>query len=269
MKPSNDDHFESIIKQAIEKELENTDQPLQSTEEAWLELRDRLNKKQYRKQKRRFPRMAIYMACAIAFVISLIFIMPQGSEANKVFTEMFQKVQDNTVYILGGVGGENREDRESEEDHTTENFDEPDINDVKESEGIESVAEFVSLEEAQEKAAFPIRVPKVIPKGFELDEVMIMTTPIGKSDDVYLHYKGESEEAHFSINQKLITDEFGFGTIGYTDDVQVDKIEVNGYEAFLIQSEGYARLVWVTPNRYYSINGILSREEIIKMAHSL
>lgn len=258
MKQSNTDHLEMIIKEAIKDELENTSEPSLSTEKAWEQLNSKLDENRSIQKKHRLSRNLMYTACVAIIMMSLIFFMPQGSEANKIFTEMFQIVQDSTVRIFGGVGGES---------HSTDDFVEPDINDFTVVEGSEAVAEFVDLEEAQEKTAFTIQVPTVIPEGFELDDVMIMTTQISKSDDVYLNYK--SEEAHFNINQKLIEDEFGFGSVADADDVHVEEMEVNGYEAFLSQYDGYTILVWVTPNRYYSIHGILSKEEIIEMANSL
>lgn len=258
MKQSNTDHLEMIIKEALKDELENTPEPALSTDKAWKQLKSNLDKKHSFPKKHRFFTKILYAACALFFVASLLFFVPHGGQAYSTFTDIFQTVQDNVVRIFAGVGGD---DPETGDPHA------PDMNDVHVIEGSEGVAKIVSLEEAQEEAAFKIQLPNVLPDGFTLKDVTIITTEIAKSGDIYLNY--ENDEADFVINQKSVGEQFGYGSVADADDVQVETIEVNGQEAVLSQFDGYIELVWVTQTRFFSINGTISKEQIIKVANSL
>lgn len=146
--------------------------------------------------------------------------------------------------------------------------DAPSSNEFSFVEGSEVVTEQLNLEEAQQVAAFQIKVPQTLPQGFRLKNVTVLRKHSGKSEDIFLHYEGN--QRGFVINEKLTGEQFGSGTIVDQEDTQVEQTTVNGQKAsILLFKNGVTKLIFVTQSYYYSIEGQLTKEELLLIAQSL
>ncbi len=128
--------------------------------------------------------------------------------------------------------------------------------------------EQMELKEALEITDFPILVPRSLPEEFTMSQVKVIRKPQEKSTEVYLIYQGKKRS--FIISELAIGEESGFGTVVNRSNTEVLEILINGQKAHLfLFKNGMSRLVWMKESHYFSIEGRLTRDEIISIAESI
>ncbi|MEW6662237.1 MAG: DUF4367 domain-containing protein [Bacillota bacterium] len=124
----------------------------------------------------------------------------------------------------------------------------------------------VSLDEARLRLPFNLMLPKYLPEGFQLRSIRLY----GKKPvvEVTLRYIGPN--GLLVIKQKGITDNTASG-FGYdVDDTKVKRIDIHGVQATLLENEsGQSTIVWHHQGVNFKVEGMLSPEEIIRIAKSL
>lgn len=255
MKQLNDENIDLIIKKAIRKEIENSPPPM-PTDQAWKQLETKLNNQQPRSIRSPFYKNKLLYAVAILFISLIILLSPQSSSAYSTIVEIFQKVQTNVTQLFIKVGDDSPSGNDTPSTDDNYTIDE------------EMITLELSLEDAQEETAFIIKQPKYIPGGYTLKNVTIHKSETKKSEDIILNYEGN--EGSFNINQKMLEESFSAGITINNNDAQIDSIEIHEQSANLLQYEAdFLELVWVTEDFYYSISGMLSKEEVIEIAESI
>lgn len=245
-----------LIKKAIQNEMKSSPPPMPANR-AWEQLESRLNGQQSSYNRTPFYKNKFIYAVAIIFISLIVFISPQTSGAYSKFIEVFQRVQENVTQLFIKVEDNNSSGSNVSPEDEMYIVEEP-----------EMVSLELSIEEAQQETAFFIKQPKFVPEGYVLKNVTILKGEIGQSNDVYLNYEGE--EGSFEINQKLLEESFSGGVTINNDDAQIDTIDLQGQSANLLHYEnGFLELIWVTDSHYNSISGMLSKDEIVKIAKSL
>lgn len=244
-----------LIKKAIHQEMENTPPPM-PTDEAWKQLESKLHSRQVRTGRFMFFRNRVFFAAAAILISLIVFSSPQNSGAYHAIVEVFQKVQENVTQLFIKVGH-----------NDPSGADVPLKDDVHILDDSEIIAVELSFENAQEETRFNIAKPKVVPKGYILENVTVYKGEQTKSDDIMLNYVGT--EGFFTIEQKVLNELFSMG-LTVDKESPIDSIDIHGSKASLLQyQEGLLELIWVTENRYMSIIGTLTEEEIIEMARSM
>ncbi len=244
-----------LIKKVIQNEMENSPPPM-PVNKAWEQLESRLNGQQPSYNRTPFYKSKLFYAVAIIFISLIIFLSPQNSDAYSKLVQVFQNVQENVTQLFIKVGDNGPLDNEMEPMDDTFII-EDDIMSIE-----------LSLKDAQEETLFTIKEPKIVPEGYTLEDVTIFKSGNEKSEDIILNY--EASNGSFKINQKLLGETFSAGLTISNDDTQIDTIDIYGSSANLIEYKDESlELVWVTEEYYYSISGVLSKEELIKIAQSL
>lgn len=258
MKRLNKDHMEQLIKEAISEEIESSPPPPLSTIEAWEKLNHRLNKSNINSMRISFfKKKWIYAASVLLLVAFIMFLSPKSGEAYSKITEIFKNVRGTVVQLFIKVGNGPKQDINA-----------PTSEDFSIVQGSEIISEQTSLEMAQKKTSFTIKVPQNIPEEFVLKNVTVSKREKELSKDIFLNYVGD--QRGFIINQKLIGDSFGSGITADSDDTQVEQVTVHGQKASLLRyKNGVLELIWVIQDYYFSISGKLSKDEVIKIAESI
>lgn len=253
-----DKDVDQLIKNAIRNEVENSAPPM-SADEAWEQLSSKLNGQHPRSNRVPFFKRKLFYAVAIIFISLIILLSPQTGVAYSKLIEVFQNVQENVTHLFIKVG----------DDGSPSNVQPPETDDADIYIVEDEFGSFeLSLEDAQVETAFMIKQPKVIPEGYTLQNVTVIKSETEKSDDIYLNY--ESSEGSFNINQRLVDESFGVGVTVDNDDTQIDSVDIHGYPGSLFQyKDNFLELIWVTESHYYSISGMLSRDEIIEISESM
>lgn len=255
MKKNTTDEMDQLIKKAIQEEFDSIEPPIPSRE-AWFVFTS--NKKKC-KWKNIFStsvnRKFIYIVCAVIF-ITIFMMTPQSGSALGKISKMFNKLQGNVVQLFV-------KDSEADYEKSSLPSDEFSIVDGSEAESVS-----MDLEQAEQVTTFPILLPTWLPEGVSLNEIVAVLIENEKSEEVYLNYSGDNIE--FTIRQMDIAHAFGLGAAVDQDDIRIDEIIINGHTGNLfIHKNGIIELVWMTNSSYLSIDGVISKDEIIKIAESM
>ncbi|MEZ7173077.1 DUF4367 domain-containing protein [Sporosarcina sp. OR05] len=251
--------LDHIIREALQKQMDQNPDPKIPVEEAWsqFEARRKSLKKVRKPGRKKLYGSTLLIMAAACLLFFALGTPQQGSAFNNWFV-FYQKMQGSVVQIFGGntthVTNEDAPSTEME-DMGYQVMD------------IEYVTEQLSLEEAQPLTAFNIKSP-IVPATFELASVTVIRPENQLSTDITLNYV--SMDKQLSIQQKLLDGEFGFGLSADRMDTKVKEIVINERQANLITfKNGVRQLIWTTPSRYYSIEGKLEEAEIVAIAESM
>ncbi|MFK4997553.1 DUF4367 domain-containing protein [Bacillus sp. N9] len=115
---------------------------------------------------------------------------------------------------------------------------------------------------------FPIRIPKYVPDGFQLEQATVLRKEGEKGKEIYVNYI--SNDRGFIITELAVEDQFGFGAALDADDVSVEELFIHGQIANLITYKNdHRQLIWMTQTHYFSIEGALTKEEMMEIAQSM
>ncbi|RKD22997.1 hypothetical protein BEP19_12255 [Ammoniphilus oxalaticus] len=245
--------LERVISEILQEKINQFPSPPLSTQDSWEQFQ---NRQERSKSPRFHPKARIFAASVLFIISSLIFFSPQSGSAFQRLTEMFHTIQGTAAQLFVKVG-----DR-------IEGKDAPGSGEISIVEGYEVTSENMSLDEARQETAFEIILPDVIPVSAVLQEVLVIKSSEEKSNEIYLIYEGE--QTTFTINEKRIEEQFGMGISVDREDTKIEELTINGRQAsLLLYKNGVNQLFWTTPEFYYSIEGKLSKEEIIGIAKSM
>lgn len=247
--------LDQLIEETVHEQLGNTPPAPLPMHVAWERLHEQLSPPGSNR-KAAWRKRYIYAASLVsAFILLFVFSQEKGLAFARL-TEMFQRIEGTVVHVFTRSGD------------AMKKTDAPSSDEFSFVEGSEVVSEQLNLEEAQQVAAFQIKVPQTLPQGFRLKNVTVLRKHSGKSEDIFLHFEGN--QRGFVINEKLAGEQFGSGTIVDQEDTQVEQTAVNGQKAsILLFKNGVSKLIFVTQSYYYSIEGQLTKEELLLIAQSL
>jgi len=256
-----DKKLDEFIREAFHEKLQQTPPPL-SALEAWERIQKRRHKEKVDLKKRDFSRKTWAVAASIilALAATMMIWSPQSGSAFTRWTDLFHNVQGSVIQIFGKVGEGNEAKNAPPSDELFQVI-----------EGSEQIPEHMSLSEAQEVTSFPIQIPKVVPNDFQLKNVTVMRMQSGeeKSTDITLNYSG-LQRGGFTIKEMATGEQFGFGSVVDRDDTKVETVQIHDQKGtLLLFKNGQSKLIWITPSHFYSIDGDLTREEIIEIARSM
>ncbi|QYR23766.1 DUF4367 domain-containing protein [Paenibacillus sp. sptzw28] len=250
--------FDHLIRNAIHDEIKDSPLPDLSTSDAWQQLNQSLYRSKKLGNKTDFPKKIMYAACLLFLFVALVTEIPQNGYAFGKITEIFHKIKGSTVQLFIKVGNPEIKDKDAPS------------NDFSIVQGSEVTSEQMSLEEAQKDTAFSIIVPEGISSEFVLKHVTVVKKQNEKkSKEIYLNYEGQDQRV-FTVTEKEIDNQFGSGEIADQDDTKIEEINLNGQTATLfLFKDGKTRLIWTIPSHYFSIEGQITKEEIIQIAKSM
>jgi hypothetical protein len=129
--------------------------------------------------------------------------------------------------------------------------------------------EVMNLEKADQVTSFVIVTPKAVPEGFELKGVTVFKKENQKSDQVTLNYITNSNES-FKIEESVFKKGLGLGVILDKGDNQTEKVDLFGGVGTLFSNKnGIIKIIWTTRTHFFSIEGHITKEDIIKIAKSM
>ncbi|MBS4201621.1 DUF4367 domain-containing protein [Bacillus sp. FJAT-49732] len=246
-------HLDDIIREALNEKM-NESPPLLEASEAWNQIQSRMDGNKRTPRLVRTFRKPLLIAASVLFII-LFAVAPKSGIAFNQFTNIFHSIQGNVVHLFGkSEGGSGESDIG------------PGAFEV--IEGSEILSKQMSLEDAKKAAQFPILTPKNLMDEFHLEEVTVVDSYEDKVDAVYINYVGNGRG--FMLTEIPIENQFGFGVSLDKDDVMVEEVEIIGHKGSLvIFKNGNAQLIWMTQSHYLSIEGKLTKEEILTIAKSI
>lgn len=159
---------------------------------------------------------------------------------------------------------------------TREEFDASAANTIQPIEGAaaesSALLEETTLEVAQTKMTFSLRIPKFMPDGYVLDVVRIFQEEDGQYRNAYLEYVTSDYQDIVKISQHLIEprsthvkSDVASGS-GIVQEVWIDSRP----GVLVIVPEGFVTLEWLTAEDIkVSISGKLTETEVIQVAESL
>ncbi len=254
--------IDMLIEESIQNSINNGPNPLLSSEEAWNKISRALNEDS--SKTNRFSmfspfidKKTVFIASISLVIISALFFYPQSSSAFGTIAQFFQKTQGTVSNLFVKVA-------EPDNDKAT-----PDNSEfaIVEGSGLSTLQ--VSLTEAKKMSAFTIKTPKYVPENVILENVTLLkNNNESKSKNIYLNYIGQ--EKSFTINQMFFTESMGAGKVVDNQDTKIEKIYLFDREAMLLTYKNkMVELYWVEQNNYFSIQGKITKEEIINIAKSM
>ncbi|MGO4888033.1 DUF4367 domain-containing protein [Anaerobacillus sp. MEB173] len=253
MKERKQHDIDHLLNEVIQEEISNSQSPLLSEEEAWKEIRGKLDRQSMKRNKLKY--MAI--ASSVVILLTAAFFNPSQGDALYRITNLFSSSDNSSTQLAGRV---------------SEQIDDPDAPPESElfviNEDSRIDAFDVSLEEAEKLTSFKIKEPTFIPEGFVLEYVTVLKSPNSLGDEANLMYFNENDQ-NLSIRQMIIRGDFAFGRI--MDSTDSKEININGHRATLtIYEYDYKNITWITNTHYFNISGSgLIEDEIIRIAESL
>ncbi|MBS4197941.1 DUF4367 domain-containing protein [Lederbergia citri] len=247
-------HLDEIIREALNEKINSCPPPLLEASEAWKQIETRMSGK----REKTLPLRILRNPFLIAAAVLLFFIFattPKSGIAFNQFTDIFHTIQGNVVHLLGKSGGPGEESGII--DGTFEVIEDSEI-----------ISKQMSLEEAKNAAHFPILIPKNLIEEFQLEDVTVMDGYEDKVEAVYLNYVGK--DRGFMVTEMPLETQMAFGATMDVDDVSIEEVQIKGQKAnLIIYKNGHAQLVWMTQSHYFSIEGKLTKEEILTIANSI
>lgn len=242
--------LDSLINKAFKIRYEETNYP--PSQEVWEKVIKRLRKqRRMDKLKRLKPVIA---ACVLVAVLSGLFTAfnePVMALTNK-FIKTIVEITDNTIRIHKKVVP--IEDKDKEDYFFGRNIEDPRIG------------------EAQKKIHFKLLIPEYIPDNFKLSSVDVLNK-YEKKETVtmlYINTVENGEKSSFEITQKSFPNDSEITmNIQKDENTIIEHININGIERTLISYEGRNALLWDEGNISREIAGIISKEDIIKVAESM
>ena len=98
------------------------------------------------------------------------------------------------------------------------------------------------------------------PEGFELAE------SVSKDKHIYYKYVSEDKGVFFTISKQSSSNEVDFDTeLGTTEDIIINGITYT----FFVDSNNYGYLVWNRYDYVYQTHGLISKDELLKIAQGV
>lgn len=232
-----DAELDELIRLSLKKEAEYKEPDM---DEAWRKFVKR-------KRRKDLEKVSKYVAIAASFLILFaIFAFPTNAKAvsKKIILTVENLLGGNVKNI--GVGTGDKEDVVVKEKPVGQK-------------------EAVTLEEAKEKAGFPLSIPSYLPDGFALKEALIQ--PVGKKNIVSIRYEGNN--GYVVLIQKISPESHAQGSSFDTEDGRSEQVDIDGQTGNLtLLKDNNFRLIWGT-HTSYTLYGKLPSEEILKVARSI
>ncbi|GKV56228.1 hypothetical protein NCCP2222_21750 [Sporosarcina sp. NCCP-2222] len=254
MSENEDRDFDDLIREALQEQVHRQPFSKVTIEEAWKRLEGGRNPSPPRRKMKGWGMLlSLAAACMVLFFIW----SPGNGIAYGNIVVWFQQIQGSVIQLMGG----------NSEEAETIGLDVLDATAFQVIETPEYEAEQLSVEEAQSVTDFPIILP-VVPVDFELSHVDVIRKQNEMSNEIYLNYTGKDRE--FTITQLSSTESFSFGIVADRDDSKVEEWIIGAHKGSLITYKNNLRqLIWMTESHYFSIEGNLTEEEIVKIARSM
>lgn len=257
MKNTEKPNLDKLIEETVREQIINSSPPPVAVTDAWEQVKQRLDaSRNHSKLDISWQKKMVYAASVLLVFIGLTALLSQQSFAFTRLTDIFLKIEDAMVQLVTRSGDvRNKPGAPSNDEFTI-------------VEGSEVVTKQMSLEEASQNTAFTIVIPRTLPAGFTLKNVTVLKEGTEKSKEIFLNYEGNSKG--FIVNEKLAGAQMGTGTIVDREDTTIEQVSINGQKGSLLTfKNGTTNLIWITNSYYYSIEGKLSKEEIIAIAKSM
>ncbi len=250
-------NLDQIVRESLLEKMNQSPTPPLSTAEAWEKMQKQMQGRNQIANRTLFYQKSWMAVASILLLLGTIILWsPQHSSAFSKLTEISQKIQRSMTHLFVKVGDSNGGENA------------PSSDDFSIVEGSEVTSKSMSLEEAQKVTTFSIIVPHHVPSPFVLKQVSVLRKGNEMSQEIYVHY--EENQGGFIITEKQMEDEFGSGMIVDHEDTKIEELKINGQKAtLLLFKNGILQLIWTTQDHYFSIEGKLTKEEIIQIAKSM
>lgn len=242
-----------LIKKVVQEDMKRAPEMPFSEDETWRMIQKKMRKRKFKKGSRAYKFSIIAASIILIFVFS--FVQVQSGNAFGWLTKYVFKTQGQITNI------------ESTNITSTEKGI-PSPDEVKNL-SILKRTEHMNLSDAQNVTSFKIVIPKYIPEGFTLHDVLVeFEGENNNSNRVTLLYK-KGEEL-FSIKQLYIDNQYG-NTFGVdNEDTTVKEVEIFNQKAtFIIFKDNSKILFWDNMQLHFRIESSLTENEILKIAQSM
>ena len=102
------------------------------------------------------------------------------------------------------------------------------------------------------------RLPRVIPQGYKISDQLLL------KDFTQITYTNEAGD----ILQLTRQDKRGLQMGIDTEGVTIEDVEIKGYKGIFYSNKGQNNLVWEDNDYAYTLTGIITKQELIKLANS-
>ncbi|MBB4822838.1 hypothetical protein HNO89_000056 [Sporosarcina luteola] len=255
MSENENQNFDDLIRDALQDQVHR--QPLSklTVEEAWNRLEV---SKSTSFPSRKMKGWGMLLSLAVACCLLFFSWSPGHGSAYGNLVVWFQQIQGSVIQLFGG---------KPEKANGIDTMDLPEASAFQVIETSDYQTERLSVEEAQSVTDFLIILP-VVPGDFQLSHVEVIRKQNEKSKEIYLNYSDGIRD--FTIAEFGSTEPFSFGIIADQDDAGVEELIIRGQKGTLITYKNNIRqLIWLTESHYFSIEGKLSKEEIVSIARSM
>ena len=241
----NDTKLDDLITKALTLEYNSIACP--SEDEIIKGVQDKMKKYQRAEFVHRLrPALVACGIAAVFFIVMLGFQTPVKAFSLKFIQTIFN-ISDDTFEIYNkAIFGDKAEPTPL----SSKKFDDPRIG------------------EAQKEISFEILVPGYVPENYTVNKVKILND-FDQQECIVITYTNDKTDEFFHIKQTLMPMDLE-KTVNTLrgDATAVDKLKLNGFEAYFIE-KAPNNLIWNTDSNSYTIYGGLSKKELIKIAESM
>ncbi|GGM40695.1 hypothetical protein GCM10011351_28600 [Paraliobacillus quinghaiensis] len=252
------DHF---LQESVKKNYNEAPDGPVSKEAVWQRINSELTEDSSRKHSRFINTKVLSVACVfLILVISSMFFQLKGGEAFGWFTDYFIRDQGKSTQIINQL---------SDKEITTDNLPPLPNRDDLEVKELIPIEEKMSLTEANATVSFTLLNPTVVPEGYTLKDVTVITFADYPKEKAFLTYEGA--ESEFTIHQEpIVGEQYSSNITVNNKHAIVETININGSDAtYLGFSNGKAELIWLRMRTLITIKGELSLSDMKKVAASL
>ncbi len=246
--------FDEIIQEALSEEM-NEIEPMLSSSQAWERYKSTQTKKRTARMSFLIHKKVWLPITCLVIILAVLTINPYTGNAFSKMFSFFNYMQGNVVHLFATT---------SEKD----DYIEPALDEFSLLESTEVQLESKNLHDAQQEVFFPILFPKWLPQGYELEEIIVHKTDNEKGHEVQFIYQKDGKL--LTIRQVDTGASFGIGATLDSGDATIEEVFIKHNQGnLLVFKNNYTELLWLTQDQYISIEGYLSKDEIMQIAESM
>jgi hypothetical protein len=250
--------LDHLIKEAIDRDLQETPAPPLSKAESWKLLQPQLQHTRNcgREKAQAMIKKISIAVVLLAFMLSVVVWQTNTAYALDWFSRTFSQIK-GTVTQLFVSNGPSSSDNEL-----------PSVGQF-EMDASPIHYEDMDLHKAQEKTVFVIVIPKHIPAGYSLRTVKAALVEGDKCKDIELSYENGK---HFITIREIIMD--GRSSMGLgvdNEDTTVQPVSIGNLKGnLLLLKNGHRQIIWSNDKLQFVIeSSSLSEQDLLRLANDM
>jgi len=242
------DDFDRRLSREIKESGQQIETP--NREEVWAEIEKRI--REPRRKMSAFKK-AVIAAAVLVFLGTGTLATSKYASADFVLVKVMRTFWNNIASISGVV------------QTTSEAL----PRGATEETGVAEEKRLIPLKEAQRLLDYDIILPQDIPEGFKLAGVYVRRGD--QMSPVKLYFEHTGGKGNLTIEEKPLTRASAFSHNIRINDAEIKEVDIGGSSATLIYFKNMEsrQLMGQTPAMYYTIEGPVTEEEILRIGRSM